>query len=379
MRTAKSLNQQKLLISEISRRSKEIQADSYPMSIGELMSIYRDNELDIHPEFQRVFRWTPLQKTKFIESILLGIPIPSIFVSQRDDGIWDVVDGVQRLSTIFQFTGILKGEENEPIAPNKLLGTEYLPSLEGISWDDKVNPSNSFPDNLRLDFKRQKLDIKIVKKESDPNTKYDLFERLNTLGSHLSDQEMRNCLLVMINPKFHSWLESLAKEESFKETTSLSDKLVDEKYDLELVLRFLIFSSAEDRELRGIGDVGDFITKKMRTMAMDQTYDMKRAGAFFSITFNAIYQALGPDCFRRSDGQKGRGGFLVSVFEVIAVGLGSNIVRSRKPKPDIAGIKEAIPKLWKDATFESYSRSGRSATSRIPKLIHLGRSLFDIV
>ena len=56
------------------------------------------------------------KKLNSIESILLGIPIPSIFVSQRDDGVWDVVDGVQRLSTLFQFTGVLKDEEDEPIA-----------------------------------------------------------------------------------------------------------------------------------------------------------------------------------------------------------------------------------------------------------------------
>lgn len=79
------------------------------MSIGEITSLYKDNELDIHPEFQRVFRWSLPQKSKLIESVLLGIPLPSIFVSQRDDGVWDVIDGVQRLSTIFEFIGIFKG------------------------------------------------------------------------------------------------------------------------------------------------------------------------------------------------------------------------------------------------------------------------------
>ena len=88
---------------EIDEKKKEIFTDGYPMSIGELSSLYSENELDIHPEFQRFFRWTTLQKSKLIESILLGIPIPSIFVSQREDGVWDVVDGLQRLSTIFQF------------------------------------------------------------------------------------------------------------------------------------------------------------------------------------------------------------------------------------------------------------------------------------
>jgi len=96
---------------EINEKKKEISTDGYPMSIGELMSLYKEGELDIHPEFQRFFRWSIQQKSKLIESILLGIPIPSIFVSQRQDGIWDVVDGLQRLSTIFEFIGLLRDEK----------------------------------------------------------------------------------------------------------------------------------------------------------------------------------------------------------------------------------------------------------------------------
>ncbi len=230
-----------LLESEIAAKAKEIHADAYPMSIGELMSLYRDNELDIHPEFQRFFRWSQLQKSKFIESILLGIPVPSIFVSQRGDGVWDVVDGVQRLSTIFEFVGILTDEKGEAIPPSSLVGTDYLPSLDGKVWEDTSRPKQEFPTSLRLDFKRQKLDLKIIKKESDPNTKYDLFERLNTLGSQLSDQEVRNCLLVMINRSFFKWLQHLAKNKHFQETIGLTDTSLQQRYDMELVLRFLIF------------------------------------------------------------------------------------------------------------------------------------------
>ena len=120
------------LLSQIDARSREIQTDAYPMSIGELMSLYRDGELDIHPEFQRFFRWSNVQKSKFIESILLGIPIPSIFVSQRDDGVWDVVDGVQRLSTVFEFVGILRDVNGTMLPPSSLVGTEYLPDLKGM-------------------------------------------------------------------------------------------------------------------------------------------------------------------------------------------------------------------------------------------------------
>ncbi len=80
---------------EIDARRAEIRSDSYGMSIGELISLYRDEELDIHPEFQRFYRWSVGQKSRLIESLLLGIPIPQIFVFQRPDGVWDVVEGMQ--------------------------------------------------------------------------------------------------------------------------------------------------------------------------------------------------------------------------------------------------------------------------------------------
>ena len=151
---------------------QEIHTDAYPMSIGEIISIYKDGDLDIHPEFQREFRWKPHQKSKLIESILLGIPLPSIFVAQRDDGIWDVVDGVQRLSTIMSFVGELLDENDEKLEPLILEKTKYLPKLEGISWE-ATDPENEISTELKRAFKREKIDVKIIKKESDGNAKFE--------------------------------------------------------------------------------------------------------------------------------------------------------------------------------------------------------------
>jgi len=94
------------LLKQIEDARMQVHTDSYPMSIGELVNLYDDGELDIHPEFQRVYRWSEEQKSKLIESILLGIPLPSIFVAQRKDGIWDVVDGLQRISTILSWENL---------------------------------------------------------------------------------------------------------------------------------------------------------------------------------------------------------------------------------------------------------------------------------
>lgn len=147
---------------EILTKSKEIQTDGYPMSIGELINMYRDEELIVNPEFQRFFRWTDSQ-TKFIESILLGIPIPPIFVSQNENGVWDVIDGLQRLSTILEFVGILKDNSGNIVKASKLSGTKFLPSLQDKYWDSS-NSDNSFTQAQRMDFKRSKLDIKIIKR-----------------------------------------------------------------------------------------------------------------------------------------------------------------------------------------------------------------------
>ena len=72
------------LLEELSNGRKEIKTDSYSMSIGEIINLYKDGELELTPAYQRLFRWEDEQKSKFIESILLGIPLPPIFVAQKE-------------------------------------------------------------------------------------------------------------------------------------------------------------------------------------------------------------------------------------------------------------------------------------------------------
>jgi uncharacterized protein with ParB-like and HNH nuclease domain len=119
---------------QIEERRRNIKTDGYAMSIGELTNIYQEGELDIHPDFQRYFRWSIQQKSDLVESILLGIPLPPISVSQRDNGIWDVVDGLQRLSTIFQLQGVLRDQNGKLVDPLILSRTRYLEALEGKRW-----------------------------------------------------------------------------------------------------------------------------------------------------------------------------------------------------------------------------------------------------
>ena len=89
-----------LLQEQIDKLSKSIKTDSYSMSIGEIANMYRDSDIIINPNYQRLFRWDITQQSNFIESILLGIPLPPIYVYQNEDGTWNLIDGLQRLSTL---------------------------------------------------------------------------------------------------------------------------------------------------------------------------------------------------------------------------------------------------------------------------------------
>ena len=361
---------------EIAKARAEIRTDEYSMSIGEWLSIYEKGELDVHPEFQRFFRWTPRQKSRLIESILLGIPIPQVFVAQRSDGIWDVVDGLQRLSTIYQFAGLLRDEDGTLLKPLQLEQTEYLPSLAGRVWDDEDKPDISLSVAQRLAIKRSKIGVSIILKESDDSAKHELFQRLNTGGSQLSDQEVRNSIVVMLNKGLYQWMHRLSEDTNFQECVGLSDRAVDEQYDMELVLRFLVFRQRRESDLKNLGDLGEFLTKAATELANSSTFDQVKEEDAFRNTFALLKQSLSSDSFRRWDKQRKRfvGGFSVSSYEVIALGVGYNY---EGLQADPSQIAEKAKTIWSDAEFTGNSGSGITASRRIPKTVPYGRRLFE--
>lgn len=366
---------------EIDNKLKELSTDGYPMSIGELINLYRDDELEIHPEFQRFFRWKDNQKTKFIESILLGIPIPAIFVSQRDDGIWDVVDGLQRLSTIFEFVGILRDEKGEKVEPSKLRATKFLPSLENKVWDNNYDIPNSFTKDQKIKFKRQKLDVKIIKDSKYKDAKYELFQRINTGGSQLTDQELRNCLLIMLDSKFYNWLDELRKDANFQNCLPLTEKQYLEQYDMEILVRFIVYRHANINNIVGSEDMGDFITDNIITLIEDGTLDLVEEKDAFERTFKLLNELLDENSFRKFDVKDNRfkGAFLLSLFEIITTSISNNIekVESKveENKNNVESIVKGISELDEFKDLTSGTRRPRPIT-RFKGLKKLGEGLF---
>jgi Protein of unknown function DUF262 len=367
----------RLLDEQIAKARKEIAPDGYDMSVGEILNLYRDNELIIHPEFQRLFRWKDLQKTRFIESLLLGIPVPPIFVFQDQRGAWELIDGLQRLSTIFEFVGVLKRREGEVQAPGPttLLGTNFLPELEGKLWEPADgDEQHGIGKAAQLNIKRARIRVEILKKESDPMAKYELFQRLNTGGTELSEQEVRNCTALMINPDFYYWLKTRSEFEPFKTTTAQTEEALKKQIGVELVLRFAAFRSVAYQQ--GL-DVHEYLDRSLITMASNKNFAQAEEQSIFERTFVALNTALGSDAFKRWDGERFIGKFLMSVYEVAAIGVSQNIDRIEQLGTKATEfITRQAKALWSNEVFQQNSGAGVRGTTRLARLLPMSRDFF---
>ncbi|SNQ49590.1 conserved hypothetical protein [Frankia canadensis] len=359
---------------QISIRAKEIHTDGYPMSIGEVLSLYRDGDIEIHPEFQRIFRWDGDQKSSLIESILLGIPIPPIFVSQRTDGVWDVIDGVQRLSTVLQFVGVYRDESGVISEPLTLSSTEYLPDLDGYRWEISGPGSRVFSDAMRRDFKRAKLEFRIIRKESDSNAKYDMFQRLNA-GTRLSEQEARNCLLVMLNRAMYTEITRLSSTSDFRVVCQVSDQKENQAYYQELVLRFFCQADYGGGSSELPKEFGEYVTSWMRSAADAFGGPQSQVEPLvFDRTFHLLADSLGDDAMRRWDGRRHLGPFSIACFEFVTAGVCANIdLWESRSSTDLAA---RIRGIWSAPQFRDTSGTGVSPRRRFPRLVLRAREYF---
>lgn len=360
---------------EIANKRKEIIVDSYPMSIGEMMNLYRDGELDVHPEFQRFYRWDEEQKSKLIESILLGIPIPPIFVAQKQNGKWDVIDGQQRLSTILQFLQVLTKENGEKYEPLILKKTKFLPSLSGVRWDN----NNLFSEAQKITFKREKLNFTIIKEVDDNDTsKYEMFQRLNTGGTHLSPQELRNCLLIMVNKGIYEVINELYRNTYYKICAPMTDVQADERHDMEWIVRYIVYISLSKEQLKCIDrgrNMDTFLTEKIEEIALENNnnfiLDCKNR---FKRVFKLLADILAENTFKRYKDNKFKGPVMISAYEAIIPGVHINV---NYWECNTELLKQKIMQLYSQIQYENATRRGVRALDRMCQLIEFSKMWFS--
>lgn len=210
-----------------------IRVETKAMSIKYIYEMMSNDEkdLDLSPDFQRNVVWTEIkQKSRMIESILLRIPLPVFYFSQDDEGKLHVVDGVQRLSVIKDYL------ENR----FKLKNLEYLKDCEKKYYGgdkEKFDKNDVLDPKYVRRINQTQLYCNIIDPTTPVNVKFEIFKRINTGGTPLNHQEIRNCAA---KTHIRDFLTKLAKSHTFKSATDESVRSI-RMEDQELIMRFIGF------------------------------------------------------------------------------------------------------------------------------------------
>lgn len=361
-------NVDKSILREVEIARKDIKTDSYQMSIGELISLYINSDIKLNPAYQRLFRWDDDQKTYFIESLIIGIPIPPIFVAQKDDGKWDIVDGLQRVSTILQLTGDLK--DKDPLA---LTVCKYIPSIEGKTW-------TSLPPEVQRIVKRSKITVNIILTENSAHSQYEVFQRLNTGGLHLSDQEIRNCLIIMNDERFYELINALKSEEVFTKSIRLTNEKSEEEFGMELILRYLIAKARivdfNQYKLHKIL-VRDFIDTETVNLIKSPIFNLEQELNLLHRTLEYLVSLFGENTFAKYNSEKATydGKFSIQIFEALLPGFAKNF--EKMSARESGETQKIIQDLCNQAEFVAATGRGVKALKRYKDLTELSFKYFD--
>ena len=307
--------------------------------------------IKLDPDFQRHTVWSQKQKSELIESILMGIPLPLIYVKEDDKGVYIIVDGRQRLTTLFQFM-------THEFPLEKL---SVLKNLNGAYFSETTENETKFDKHLtqaqQSKIEDCPLTLHVIKPPTQDRVTFDLFDRVNRGGTRLNNQEMRNAIYQGAATKL---LNMLVAFDSFKKATENSIK-PDRMKDKYLVLRMIGFYLWRKKQLLSVkekgfhrveyrSDLEDFLGKTMLFLN-------DPAGSAFCVQFPALFDktmkacktVLGQGCFRlpkKGDGP--RRPISMALFETVSYLI---IELINLPKEQHKSIKSEFAKLLKSDEF----------------------------
>lgn len=239
-----TLEQIKVAEEQIKNLRKEVDYDTRDYSIDFLVQQYKDDEFFIPAEYQRQFIWDTQNKNRFIESILLGLPIPFMFFSDTDDGRCEIIDGAQRTCTLEEFV-------NDDLT---LTGLNKLTALNGFSYSD-------LPEYYKRKFNKTTMRIIVLSDSTTVEIRKEIFNRINTTGRSANPSEIRR---GTYSGPFMNFLMDCTKNPLFIKTCPVSETNKKRYEDLELVLRFFAFLNYSDKFHH---DVNKFLDEYVETVS----------------------------------------------------------------------------------------------------------------
>lgn len=269
---------------EIPKEVRKITTQAYDKSVADMVRMMEDKDIRLNPEYQRNYVWDNKKASMLIESIILNVPIPVIYVSQEEDDSWIVIDGLQRLNSLKRF----------------FAGKFKLSGLEILSDLNKCDINSLNPKALRM-LKNGLLRVIMITHDSNEEIKYDVFMRLNTGSVHLTEQELRNCLY---RGNLNKCLKDMVKNESWQQLLGLKEPHK-RMMDCEIVLRFLAIWknwNAEEKSLAGYkGRMKAYLNLFMSENkdASKQMLDEWRT--LFDETVDKVSKVYGLNAFKRKN------------------------------------------------------------------------------
>lgn len=354
------------LVEAIDKKIGEVRTESLDISVGELVALHGAKELVIQPDFQRLFRWSTEQRSRLVESLLLELPIPSIFVIEKENGVLELIDGLQRTSSLIQFVSA-----DDISLPSLVLdGCDLVEELNGKSFDD-------LPLTLRLRLKRTSIRTVVIKRQSSQFLRYEMFKRLNTGGARLSEQDIRNVNARMIGDegaKFYQFLIDMSAIDSFKGTTDLlSVSAIEARANEELVLRFF---AAKDYREQFKGSVSDWLDSYMEKILLhDAPFDFEAQAAIFNSVFDVLNEKFGSNAFVKYRNGKPMGGVAPAYFEAVSMAAMAQLdnLRAKAPVDAIAALAGAV----ESAEFRAVTGPGANSLPKLVKRIEIVSQAFQ--
>lgn len=324
-----------------------IDVDISVVNLGSLLEQLEYNEIDLQPEFQRESDvWTQVKKSRLIESVLLGLPLPSFYFSEDPEtNKLLVVDGLQRLCAFSDFCITKK---------LKLKGMQFLTGLEGWTYD-KLDRTQ-----IRR-IKSLKVTLNTLRKNTPQRVKLVIFQRVNTAGVPLTSQEMRNALY---QKKATDLLKRMVKLDSFRKATGgkiPSKRMTDCDFANRFVAFYLYRKEYDGNLDEFMGDALENINR-MSQQEIDSIHDT------FDRSMTICYRLLGNTAFKRPDPQKPNS-FLKTnkaIFEVLSVSIAhlteneQEILVQKKNR-----FQNEIYSLFKDEDFIKSITSGTAKTPQV--------------
>lgn len=259
-------------------------------SVYEIKRQYEDRkQIELAPSYQRGNVWTKRQKSELIESILMGIPLPLMYFFENNKGVYQVVDGKQRLTTLFSYLS----NESFPLG-----SLNILKNLKGKRFH-QLEPEQ------QVKIEDYKLLINIIQYPTPDRVKFDIFDRVNRGGTRLNNQEMRNALY---HGKSTALLENFKDNEYFLKATdrSINTRVMKDRY---IILRFLAFylwqgngfmDTCINKKIDYKSDIDDFLGKTMSIINDMSDNEIIRLTNIFEKSMKNCYEILGKNAFRVS-------------------------------------------------------------------------------